>query len=181
MVDILGSGEGLLLLWKKEIEVKVKSFSKGYIDTVIYGCDGLRWRFTGFYGEQKQNQRVLSWTLLRRLKDLFNLPWLIGDDFNKILKDDKKDSARASTLRRLGPKKMTVRLRLRKPGILLTVGMLLWVLKILESLKPTWIVFLKEKRCTGDKDLVLFSLMWETVIPIFFIRRPLQERRRIRF
>ncbi|KAL5798919.1 hypothetical protein ACOSQ2_003739 [Xanthoceras sorbifolium] len=54
-------------------------------------ADGQRWRFTGFYGEPKQWLREQSWVLLRRLAGLDNLPWLIGGDFNEILRGDEKD------------------------------------------------------------------------------------------
>ncbi|KAH7526808.1 hypothetical protein JRO89_XSUnG0053100 [Xanthoceras sorbifolium] len=86
----VGLSDGLLLLWKDDIDVEIKSFSKGHIDSVINDAEGGRWRFTGFYGEPKQVNRGLSWTLLRRLGGLFSLSWLVGGDFNEIVSDVEK-------------------------------------------------------------------------------------------
>ncbi|KAK2660063.1 hypothetical protein Ddye_006596 [Dipteronia dyeriana] len=47
--------------------------------------NGFTWRFMGFYGEPSPINRVHSWALLRRLKDMEDLPWVCGGDFNKIL------------------------------------------------------------------------------------------------
>ncbi|KAL5756462.1 hypothetical protein ACOSQ2_021208 [Xanthoceras sorbifolium] len=52
--------------------------------------DGLRWRFTGFYGDPKQVSREQSWILLRRLAGMDNLPWIIGGDFNEIMWGNEK-------------------------------------------------------------------------------------------
>ncbi|KAL5741976.1 hypothetical protein ACOSP7_028708 [Xanthoceras sorbifolium] len=61
----------------------------------ISDADGRRWRFTGFYGEPKQWLREQSWVLLRRLAGLDNLPWLIGGDFNEILRGAEKEGGLA--------------------------------------------------------------------------------------
>ncbi|KAL5862295.1 hypothetical protein ACOSQ3_003581 [Xanthoceras sorbifolium] len=76
---------------KIRVDVSVRSFNSGHIDCVVSDADGQRWRFTGFYGEPKQWLREQSWVLLRRLAGLDNLPWLIGGDFNEILRGDEKD------------------------------------------------------------------------------------------
>ncbi|KAL5854197.1 hypothetical protein ACOSQ4_003999 [Xanthoceras sorbifolium] len=48
------------------------------------------WRFTGFYGDPNATNRSHSWSLIRRLAGLSNLPWLIGGDFNEILRWEEK-------------------------------------------------------------------------------------------
>ncbi|KAL5774547.1 hypothetical protein ACOSP7_012104 [Xanthoceras sorbifolium] len=77
----------------------IKSFSKGHVDSIVRDCEGSRWRFTGFYGEPNLAFRFHSWSLLRRLEGLFSLPWIIGGDFNEILKDDGKVSGRCRRFR----------------------------------------------------------------------------------
>ncbi|KAF4360183.1 hypothetical protein F8388_000052 [Cannabis sativa] len=86
-MDING---GLLLLWNDDWEVSVKSFTFGHIDALVK-CPGRDlWRFTGFYGNPKARCRSESWRLLCRLKDLFDLPWVCGGDFNEILSINEK-------------------------------------------------------------------------------------------
>jgi hypothetical protein len=49
-VDSVGTSGGLALFCRRGIELKVKSFSKYHIDSVIEEDDGLEWRFTCIYG-----------------------------------------------------------------------------------------------------------------------------------
>ncbi|KAL5747731.1 hypothetical protein ACOSP7_024748 [Xanthoceras sorbifolium] len=51
-VDRIDFGSGLALFWRDGVDVRVNSFSKGHIDSIV-SCDGLTWRFTGFYGDPK--------------------------------------------------------------------------------------------------------------------------------
>ncbi|KAL5766440.1 hypothetical protein ACOSP7_017057 [Xanthoceras sorbifolium] len=90
VVDYIGKGDGLLLLWQNEIDVTVCSFTKGHVDTLIKDDEGSSWRFTGFYGDPIQSCRRLSWDLLRRLGSMGNLPWLVVEDFNEVLHLGKK-------------------------------------------------------------------------------------------
>lgn len=84
---------GLALFWKKEIDISVRSFSPGHIDSIVNSIKG-RWRLTGFYGNPDTAKRRESWDLLNRLGDLFNYPWIIGGDFNEILGIEEKDGGR---------------------------------------------------------------------------------------
>ncbi|KAL5740942.1 hypothetical protein ACOSQ2_030122 [Xanthoceras sorbifolium] len=95
VVDRVGTGGGLILLWQNSVDVTVRSFNCGHIDCIVSDADGRRWRFTGFYGEPKQWLREQSWVLLRRLAGLDNLPWLIGGDFNEILRGAEKEGGLA--------------------------------------------------------------------------------------
>jgi hypothetical protein len=60
-VDSEGASGGLALFWKKEVDITVKSFSKYHIDSVIKEVDGLEWRFTGIYGESKNEEKDNTW------------------------------------------------------------------------------------------------------------------------
>ena len=46
-----GKGGGLAMLWRREVNLEIKSYSMHHIDAVITG-EGARfqWRITGFYG-----------------------------------------------------------------------------------------------------------------------------------
>lgn len=91
-MDAIGSSGGLLLFWKSNCDVSIKSLSSGNIDCLIT-MYGHHWRFTGFYGNPQVSLRSFSWTLLRRLferEEQNPLPWLIGGDFNEICFDSEK-------------------------------------------------------------------------------------------
>ena len=62
-VESIGARGGLMLLWKKDIQVTVLSFSAGHIDARIQMEDGFLWRFSGFYGDPSIGKRVISWDL----------------------------------------------------------------------------------------------------------------------
>ena len=67
---------GLALFWKKEVDLKVLSLSKYHIDAIIKEADGCCWRFTGFYGESRSEEKDRSWEQLRLLKNQSRLSWL---------------------------------------------------------------------------------------------------------
>ncbi|TXG51627.1 hypothetical protein EZV62_024151 [Acer yangbiense] len=69
-VDCIGCSGGLMVLWKKELQVTVISYSVGHIDARIKMEDGFRWRFSGVYGNPSPNKRVNSWELLGRLSEV---------------------------------------------------------------------------------------------------------------
>ncbi|KAF4382062.1 hypothetical protein F8388_001207 [Cannabis sativa] len=48
------------------------------------------WQFTGFYGDPDPNQRSESWKLLTRIGRMYSGPWVIGGDFNEILRSKEK-------------------------------------------------------------------------------------------
>ncbi|KAK4382774.1 hypothetical protein Sango_2841200 [Sesamum angolense] len=67
-VDSIGKGGRLLLLWQKDVEVWLQSFSIHHIDvTVKFDDCPDRWRFIGFYGHRDVARRKEGWNLLRRL------------------------------------------------------------------------------------------------------------------
>lgn len=85
-VSCCGKSRGLVLLWKQELKITIKSYSKGHIDCLVVDGDKI-WRFTGFYGNPDASLRRFSWDLLRRLKldlEMSCIPWLVGGDFNEI-------------------------------------------------------------------------------------------------
>lgn len=84
-VDKVGLSGGLALFWGEDLDVRFCSFNKYYIDVMTQEVGGAKWRFTSFYGDPYPKRRHLSWTLLRHLKALNNLLWLVEGDFNDIL------------------------------------------------------------------------------------------------
>ena len=57
-VDSISRSGGLVLMWKAEWKVEIKSYSRRHIDAII--TDPLRnvWRFTGVYGHPCSDQRI---------------------------------------------------------------------------------------------------------------------------
>ena len=74
------------MLWSKDTNLEIKSFSNHHIDVVISeSSNGFVWRFTGFYGHPEAHLREESWKLLSLLNNQFNIPWFCCGDFNEIL------------------------------------------------------------------------------------------------
>ncbi|XP_074299994.1 uncharacterized protein LOC141631194 [Silene latifolia] len=89
--DSVGRSAGVAVLWRDGIDVEVVSSTAHHIDVKIKGLFGIGvWRLTGFYGRSKQEDKWRSWQLLRELKPLSNLPWVVIGDFNEILYEHEK-------------------------------------------------------------------------------------------
>jgi hypothetical protein len=80
------------MLWKDEVVLDLKTYSKYHIDMWVTEdiTNGRKWRFTGFYGDSKRSQRKESWRLLRFLRNASDLPWLCAGDFNEVLSDQEQ-------------------------------------------------------------------------------------------
>ena len=89
--DSEGTRGGLALFWKKEVNLRVLSWSRYHIDTIIKEGDGSAWRFTGIYGESRCEEKEKTWRLLRILQHHSKLPWLCCGDFNEILFNCEKE------------------------------------------------------------------------------------------
>lgn len=88
--DCEGRSGGIVLFWKKEVNIKLRNYSRYHIDVEIVEGDGFRWRFTGIYGEPAVEKRDITWKLLRILNQQTSLPWLCMGDFNEILFSHEK-------------------------------------------------------------------------------------------
>jgi hypothetical protein len=80
------------MMWKNEVSVEIKSYSKYHIDSGILedSTTDRAWRFTGFYGDPTRARRKESWRMLRFLRNENDLLWLCVGDFNEILYDHKQ-------------------------------------------------------------------------------------------
>ena len=75
IVPSRGRRGGLALLWSRDTNLEIKSFSDHHIDAVITeSSNGFLWRFTGFYGHPETHLREESWKLLSLLNSRFNIP-----------------------------------------------------------------------------------------------------------
>jgi hypothetical protein len=78
---------GIDVLWRKGIHVVLQNYSQNHINVHVVEDDGFRWRFTGVYGESKEERKYITWGRLRQLNNLEpqSVPWLCAGDFNEIL------------------------------------------------------------------------------------------------
>jgi hypothetical protein len=90
-----GRSGGLALFWRKGVDVSLRWKGRYHIDVNVVEANGVKWRFTGIYGESKQGQKENTWRLLRTLHAQDNLPWLCMGDFNEILFSHEKDGGPA--------------------------------------------------------------------------------------
>lgn len=86
IVPCHGRSGGITLLWSKEINLGILSFSHHHIDaTITDQQNNFKWRFTSFYGHPETHLRKESWNLLSYLYAQLSLPWFCCEDFNEIL------------------------------------------------------------------------------------------------
>lgn len=86
-----GRSGGLLLLWKKEVDVSLRYKTENFIDVNIGNEHETVWRFTGMYGESRWQEKHLTWQRLRNLHAIATMPWLVMGDLNEILYPFEKD------------------------------------------------------------------------------------------
>ena len=82
-----GLSGGVGIFWLAAVSVDIKNYSKNHIDLLVECKDGSipKWRFTGIYGEPRRENRHNTWTLMRRLRGLQNLPWMCIGNFNETV------------------------------------------------------------------------------------------------
>jgi hypothetical protein len=86
---------GLALFWRKGVDVRVRWKGKYHIDVDVVESNGVKWRFTGIYGESKAGEKENTWRLLCTLQGQSDLPWLCMGDFNEILFAHEKEGGPA--------------------------------------------------------------------------------------
>ena len=92
-VSSCGRSGGLALIWTRETDLEIKSFSNHHIDAVVTEANSnYKWRITGFYGHPQAHLRQFSWDLFAYLKNQYQLPWICFGNFNEILSMKEKSS-----------------------------------------------------------------------------------------
>lgn len=90
-VDSDGLSGGIGLYWSKDVNVELKNYSTGHIDAMVQLNDqnSFEWRFTGFNGAPRVENRHHSWRFLRTLFVLPHSTWLCMGGFNETLFGDE--------------------------------------------------------------------------------------------
>lgn len=74
VVEARGHSGGISIIWRKQDEGKVLSYSINHID-MIFNLEGHpEFHMTGLYGEPDRNFRATTWRLIRQLNEASNLP-----------------------------------------------------------------------------------------------------------
>jgi hypothetical protein len=95
-VDSNGLSGGIGLFWDDTVEVELKNYSQAHIDVEVKSKDQPQpWRFTGFYGEPRTENRYHSWNFLRTLHGVQHNSWLCMGDFNETLYSEEHFSLHA--------------------------------------------------------------------------------------
>ena len=64
-VPCVGRKGGLALLWDRDVDLEIKSYSLNHIDAIINDTvNNYKWRLTSFYGHPETHRRYESWHLL---------------------------------------------------------------------------------------------------------------------
>ena len=93
----MGKSGGLLLIWRKDLNIYIHSFSLHHIIfAVSLSFSFLIWRGAGVYGWPEAHLKYHTWELLNHICSLGNLPLLCFGDFNEILLCTEKRGGRAS-------------------------------------------------------------------------------------
>lgn len=88
--DKEGKSGWIALFWTDQIRTTELSKTRHHIDVVVKEENKITWKFIGFYEHPNPSQRYHSWELLKRIKSLSQLPWLVGGYLNEILCNSEK-------------------------------------------------------------------------------------------
>lgn len=83
-----GAG-GLVLFWKKKLDLEILSFCQQFLDTRIT-AKGKTFYATFLYGEPERVNRIQVWNQLKAIGITRVEPWFITGDFNDIIDSSEK-------------------------------------------------------------------------------------------
>jgi exonuclease III len=90
-----GKGGGLALFWDESVEVELNKIGNRITDVIIHDMPKeIKWRCMFVYGEPRTHLRYLFWDLLKSLKPMLDIPWLMVGDFNEAMWQEEHFSVR---------------------------------------------------------------------------------------
>lgn len=96
LVPSLGRARGLLLMWKKEFNMKVIVSSNSYINCLVFSkLFPEPWLLTCIYGSPIPSRRSLFWDSLDSIGTSHMGSWLVIGDFNTVLSSVDKLGGKA--------------------------------------------------------------------------------------
>ncbi|XP_042954649.1 uncharacterized protein LOC122291063 [Carya illinoinensis] len=95
VVEAVGRGGGLMLMWKEESLAELINYSQHHINVSIWDESiSKRWLLTCFYGHPVSSLRDKTWSLLASFKPADG-GWGVIGDFNEVLFSDEKEGGKA--------------------------------------------------------------------------------------
>lgn len=73
-------------MWQNIVEISLLSCTPNHIDTFITYMNEIFWQLNGFYGHPDHSKREF----LRKINRTLMVPWLVVEDFNKIMHNGDK-------------------------------------------------------------------------------------------
>lgn len=83
------------MFWANDVDVRNRDKGDNFIDGDVCADNGLVWRITGLYGWPDSGQKFRTWEMINMLARNFDGPWLVGGDFNEVLKESEKNGGSA--------------------------------------------------------------------------------------
>ena len=83
----VGLSGGIGLFWSSDVSVELKNYGRCHIDVLVSNKipGSPNWRFTGFYGSPRAEDRNDSWRLFRTLYNVPHAAWMCMGDFNETM------------------------------------------------------------------------------------------------
>lgn len=76
-IDRVGRSKGIAVLWMNFVNCTVTGYSRNHVDLIFNEERFGTWRHTGYYGFANRAHRRESWSLIRHLAGMCQLPWSI--------------------------------------------------------------------------------------------------------
>lgn len=95
----VGASGGIIIIWNP-IVIKVISSLEGEYSLSVecrFVATNFHWFFTGVYGPNKVSERKFLWRELHYIRGLWEIPWVIGGDFNVIRRIEERNTSRGIT------------------------------------------------------------------------------------
>jgi hypothetical protein len=85
-VNSVGQGGGIALFWHESLKIVLLGMNPHFIDVQVKDVSlNFCYRVTFVYGEPRVESRHLMWEMLRSLRLVSNLPWMVMGDFNETM------------------------------------------------------------------------------------------------
>lgn len=93
-LPVSGTRGGILVAWKSSVVQALSSRVDSYSVLVHFmEEEGRNWWFSGVYGPQEDNDKLLFLQELRDIRALCHGPWMVVGDFNLIYQAEDKNNA----------------------------------------------------------------------------------------
>ncbi|OMO92976.1 reverse transcriptase [Corchorus capsularis] len=96
----VGPAGGLISIWDKDFfDLNLAIVENRYIVCVgKLKLNGVQCLIGNIYAPNDEQGRLILWQEIKDLKEQFDLPWILGGDFNTVLKMDEREGAAPNTL-----------------------------------------------------------------------------------